>query len=66
MPSIAGLRLSRILSFTSLGCYLLLVLRKTPVKMSHVGLGCVLVVSSRHFDKMRRVERTDGDGLLLD
>jgi len=40
--------------------------KNTPVKMSHVGLGCVLVVSSRHFDKMRRVERTDGDGLLLE
>jgi len=66
MPSIAGVRLSRILPFTSLGYYLLVALRNTPVKMSHVGVGCVLVVSSRHFDKMRRVERTDGDELLLD
>jgi hypothetical protein len=41
-------------------------LKNTPVKMSHVGVGCVLVVSSRHLEKMRRVERTDGDGLLLD
>jgi hypothetical protein len=36
------------------------------VKLSHVGVGSVLVVSSRHFDQMHRVERTDGDGLLLD
>jgi hypothetical protein len=45
---------------------MLLAMKSTPLKMSHVGVGCVLVVSSRHFDKMRRVERTDGDGLLLD
>jgi hypothetical protein len=66
MPSIAGLRLRRILPFTSPGYYLLVARKNTHVKMSDVGVGCVLVVSSKHFDKMRRVERTDGDGLLLD
>jgi hypothetical protein len=60
------LKLGRIFPFTSLGVYVLLAVSNASVKMSHVGVGCVLVVSSRHFDKMRRVERTDGDGLLLD
>jgi hypothetical protein len=33
---------------------------RTRGTLSHVDGGYVLVVSKRHFDKMVRVERTDG------